>query len=368
MLGVSLWAARPGVVGAQQRTFTIDYQAPDRCPDRSAFANEVTRRTHLARLAAAAEQPEIVLRVRLSKRARQTVGKLEITIGTATSERALEADACEELVSALAFVAALAIDPLAQASSELPPLPLPPDPHVPRDMTDRPHVPLPGGVGVAEAYVGLARAKTPRASELELTLPPALPAFPYHPTPRRPSSEVEVGPGAHFAFDYGPSPQPLVGVAGLFGVRALAPYRWSLRAELTYSASLTDARAGGVEAGDPVSVRMLRGRVEGCFPGYEATPWLRLWPCADFGGGALWAEVSRSIGGLVQTKEGASPWVVGGLAGKVELAPVEWLGLEVRAGPDFPLVKGSFKDERGQEIFTAAPVTLSLGVGLTTAF
>ncbi len=351
---------------AAERSFTVEYTATKGCPTREVFVDEIRRRTAIARVAGPGEQPEVSMRVRIDRRGRRSKGRLDITIGTTASQRDLEDASCAEVTSALALIAALAIDPLAE-TSHLPPLPLPPDPHVPKDVGVRPAIPEPKYLGDPH-YLGSTHAKVPRQAEVDLLVPRALPAYPYVPSEKR-EVRVRVGPGAHFTVDIGTGPVPLVGVAGSLGVRSIDDVlAWSLRAEVTYAVSSADATAGDVPGGDPASFRLLRGRLEGCLPGWRATDWFVLWPCADLGGGALWGEVSRNIGGTEVTRDGTSPWLAGGLSGRAELFPTEWLGFELRAGPDFPLLRGSFKDDRDNEIFTAAPITLSLGVGATLAF
>lgn len=96
--------------------FTVDYAAPDGCPDSSAFFGEVTARTPRARAATAGEKAR-VLHVRVEKRGEAHVGKLSIEEAGATSTaREVRGGSCGEVVGALGLVAALAVDPRASVA------------------------------------------------------------------------------------------------------------------------------------------------------------------------------------------------------------------------------------------------------------
>jgi hypothetical protein len=341
VLGVGLAAALSAPrAEAAERTFTVEYKAAKGCPTRETFIDEIKRRTSIARLAGPGEQPEVSMRVKLDVKKRKATGRLDMTIGTTATQRDLEDPSCAEVVSALALLAALAIDPLAE-TAHLPPLPLPPDPHVPGEVGTRPAIPEPKLLETDPHYLGVASAKVPRQADDALLVPTALPAFPYVPaTPPR-DRPFDVGPGTAFALDVATAPVPLVGISGFLGFRSLeGDLPWSLRAELTYSISVTDAEPGAdgdIEGDKPASFRMLRGRIEGCLPGWLPVEAVRVWPCGSVAGGALWGEVKQSLLRAprfipaVGRSEGASPWFVGGLAGRLELVPVEWLGFELFA-------------------------------------
>lgn len=362
-------ASAPVAARAADRTFTVEYTSAKGCPTREQFVDEIRRRTAIARLAGPGEQPEVAMRVRIDKKkGKRARGKLDITIGTVSSQRELEDASCNEVGSALALVAALAIDPLAETALHLPPLPLPPDPHVPGEVGVRPAIPEPKLLDDPR-YLGVARAKVPVLREIDLLVPTSLPAFPTDPPPKRSAERsFRVGPGVEMALDVGPGPTPLVGFTGVVGVRSLESLPWSLRAELTYSLSTADSTAGGLAGGDPVSFRFLRGRFEGCIPAWRPGDWFRLWPCASLSGGAIWGEARRTVGTTEATTEATSPWFAFGAAGRVELAPTPWLDVTLRAGPDIPIVRGVFRDENQKEVFAPSPVGFSLGAGAALAF
>lgn len=363
-----VWVGTPALAAGTERTFTVEYTASKSCPAKEGFVDAIRRRTAIARVAGPGEQPDVAMRVRLEKKkGKRARGRLDITIGTVSSKRDIEDASCEEVGSALALIAALAIDPLAETSAHLPPLPLPPDPHVPVEVGVRPAIPEPKLLADPR-YLGDTRAKFPRQSEAELLIPWSLPAFPTTPLRQRSERTFQVGPGVEAALDIGPSPTPLLGFTGIVGARSFEGLPWAVRAELTYSLSTAESTAGGLAGGDPVAFRFLRGRFEGCVPAWRPNDWFRIWPCASVGGGAVWGEARRNVASTEATTEATSPWFALGLAGRLELAPTPWLDVTLRAGPDLPLVRGVFRDEDGDEVFAPPPVSFGLGLGASLAF
>jgi hypothetical protein len=98
---------------ADEESVTLDYQAPDACPARAAFETEVRARTSKLKFSSEGRHFEI----RLEKAEAGWTGTLAIReqAGPA-SERSLNGTACDEVVSALALVVALAIDPEASTA------------------------------------------------------------------------------------------------------------------------------------------------------------------------------------------------------------------------------------------------------------
>lgn len=112
---------------ARKEGVSLDYLAPGQCPDRARFEREVVARTSKAKFSPDGGRS---FRIRLHKQASEWSGTLSIREGSAQpTERTMRGAACNEVVSALALVAALAIDPEASTAppSELamPPAPEP---------------------------------------------------------------------------------------------------------------------------------------------------------------------------------------------------------------------------------------------------
>lgn len=97
---------------AHAEPIRVAYRAPSRCPDESHFRAEIFARTALARSAAAGERAR-EFAVDVAERPDGSLsGSLEIhSANGAVSRRDMTASQCGELVSALALMVALAVDP-----------------------------------------------------------------------------------------------------------------------------------------------------------------------------------------------------------------------------------------------------------------
>ena len=95
--------------GAQTREVSLRYSAPPACPSRAEFEQRVrvlTPRASFVDGAAVAQRFEVHVEIRGERR---FVGTLRA--GTEGGARVVEAEGCEELIGAMALVAAIAIDP-----------------------------------------------------------------------------------------------------------------------------------------------------------------------------------------------------------------------------------------------------------------
>jgi hypothetical protein len=354
---VAAWfVACPGIARADE-TFTVAYEAALGCPEKASFVDQIQRRTRRVRPAGPGEQPTHVLSVRLDppKKAK-THGHLGLTSGTRSSERGVEGASCDEAASALALIAALAIDPLADT---------------------RPVAVLPE-LGAATGAVGAARVapSTPVDEPLHVGRyfdgtwsieDDAKPAWPlWFSIPREPDGgrALAFGAGGSFTTLVGPAPSPLVGGAGwleLFSTRGL---RWSSRVWIAYA---TVASPDALPEGE-LRHRLFLARLEGCVPGYPALDWLTLYPCGSAAGGSLWGELSRTVLGADTSKEGASPWMSLGLAGRATARFGGPLVADLRLGLEVPLVRGSFLGSGDAELSTPAPAAFDGALGLGLAF
>lgn len=344
----------------------MDYRAAEGCPDRGAFIHEIQRRSRIAVPVGKAEQPDVVLLVRLERDQKPGArGRLTITQGTKSSERVLSGKTCAEVATAMALVAALAVDPLAELSPAPEPLPLPPDPAGPPILSTQPAL-VTGPAPLLPSLPPLSPrfAKIPPPSDASLLAWP-LPVWPLVPEPPAPVKEegLRVGGGARFALNAGAAPTAMAGVAGFGELRKDASLGWSVRAELSY---LTVTEATSVQGVDS-SYRLLRGVARACVPLVRLS-WVGLSPCGAFGGGGLWGELSRAgTGSSEEQVEALGPWLEAGVSGRLLAFPTEWLAVEAELGPTFPLVRSFFGNPEGQ-LHKPFPVTLDLGVGASLAF
>jgi hypothetical protein len=112
-----------GPLWAQQESVHLDYDVSAGCPDRDAFIAEVVARTSKARFV---DDSHDVRNFKATIRtdAERTIGSLVSNSGQAGSERRVSGKTCTEVVSALALITALAIDP---GASTQPSPPKPPE-------------------------------------------------------------------------------------------------------------------------------------------------------------------------------------------------------------------------------------------------
>jgi len=89
----------------------LDYVAPGSCPDRGAFASQLATRTRRLQIVSGDTRAQ-VLTVRVGPRGTRFVGHLTIgDSGGGASERDVEGRSCAEVVTALALIGALVLDP-----------------------------------------------------------------------------------------------------------------------------------------------------------------------------------------------------------------------------------------------------------------
>jgi hypothetical protein len=152
------------------------YRAPPDCPPAEAFESKFRARTTRAELVAGVADASRAFTVTLSSESgrsdREVVGRIEIQ-GTAgaISTREVAGPTCQGVVSALALIAAIAVDPLAADSSEPParamdapsPPPSASDERAREGATPTPRTFLAAGVD-SGAVVGLFPKAAPRVS------------------------------------------------------------------------------------------------------------------------------------------------------------------------------------------------------------
>jgi hypothetical protein len=105
--------------GAEPTDVRLDYEAPAECPDRQAFVDQVTARTDLVHIT---EPATVRWSVVLNAEGSRHVGKLRVVDAEGTeSVRTIRAATCDEVVSAVALVAALSVDPDARSEPKATP-------------------------------------------------------------------------------------------------------------------------------------------------------------------------------------------------------------------------------------------------------
>jgi hypothetical protein len=331
------WELAVSQARAEPLPLRITYEAAPACPGAEVFLDEIHRRTSLARAAAPTDEALEVV-VRIVRRGTLSSGHLLVGQGRDGVVRDIDGESCDEVVSALALVTALAIDPNASMAPKPPPAPLPAPPPTPTvDPPEQAH-----------------------------RLPPDLLADPLPvlvdvaPPPEPPASRWLVG--ARALADVAVAPRALLG-GGLFAHRLLdARFAPSVRLALDV------AGTGGFDAG-PGGVWFLRvlGRVQGCVFSLRPVSWLSVDPCLELQGGALHAEGVLQ-GAVHFVRQTTIAWAGAGLLPRVgvELGSAT---LDLQGGPVFPAVRHAFVFvDPAYTISTVPPVTVTMALGLGGRF
>jgi hypothetical protein len=347
-------ALTPVTASAEPLPLRIDYQAAPGCPGADVFFEEIRWRTRLARAAEPWEEA-LPVSAHVARRGAASVGHLVLGHGEARVTRDLESNGCDEVVSALALVTALAIDPRARTEAK-------------RPSRSSPEA-SPETAPMPPASPPIAPAPPPLPAGLPL--PPSILADPLPDLPQLattvdevPAAPAAMGPrwlvGARATVAGAVAPRALFG-GGLFADRAFEG-RWSPTLRLAAEIAGT----GAFDAG-PGGASFLRGivRLDGCaFPLRTATARLSLVPCIAVEGGAIHAE-GILMGSLAHVDQTTVPWVAGGVLPRlsVEAGAVT---LEVQGGPVFPAVRRSFVFETPSYVIGTLPAatwTVAAGAG-----
>jgi hypothetical protein len=261
----------------------VDYRAPQACPDRTSFLAHVSART--ARFRASDDAPRAFL-VELSPAEGGFEGRLTTVVPpSARATRQLAGDTCEQVVAALALVAALTIDPNASAPplSPPPPPPSPPSPPPPPPMPRARiwHFETGVGAGVTSGVV--------------------------------PDVLFALGPFVEGNVDFG----------------ALAP-------ALRLSFQGAPATSYSVDGGGTASFRWWLATVEGCIRWTIGA--FGLAPCARFGFGVLQADGTE----VTIPRGEARRWADAGGLLRLRWSPVPFLFLEGAGGVVLPLTRDRF--------------------------
>jgi hypothetical protein len=296
-------------VWAQAEPVRIVYQAGHECPDVMRFVREIEERTTKAR-SAASDEPARTFDLEVTSEEGGSHGVLRITgVDGSVSEREVEGQSCSEVVSAAAFMIALAVDPAAPpavpASSDAPNVasepPVPPVPTPPPTIEPSPSPKGPGPEG----------------------MPP--------PPPARVPWRLGFGTQAQVQAGFVPEAAAAVGV---FADLAQASSSLALSFRLSLYGAVAHATfADGVGA----DLFWFMGRVEGC-PARLGPGWLFVTACLDVEAGVL---SSHGTGLATEDQEGR-PWVIPGALVRLAWTQSSSSWIEGSAGIGLPLERYAF--------------------------
>ncbi len=294
----------------------VEYRGGEGCPDEAAFLERLHARTMGSWDASGIDRPRQVL-IAVEGSGAAAAGRLTI-VGPSgeTTTREVSGQSCEQIVDALAFVVALALDPTASAERPTSPSvsPTPPDapaaPAAPSTPGARWRLSAAAHAGMTGAFPAGLQISVPVFVEVARE-PPA--------TLRRWSPALRLG----FERGFGASVQVPVGVAR---------FTWNV------------------------------GRLDLC-AGLSVTPTLSLGPCLGVDAGAL-----EGAGTIAHPRNASSFWIaLGGLArGRWQVRSP--LFLEMDVGAVFPLVRDTFVFDPQTFLYKAPATGARVSGGLGAYF
>jgi hypothetical protein len=303
----------------------LDFAAHEGCPDKDAFFAGVRARTARVRHAAAGEAARI-FRVRVTRDGHRSQGELGIfdELGQ-TDTRSIEGESCSEVMSALALIAALSIDPSASSAD------------APASRLASPPSAAPGSPLAESATADRTPAAAPRSLQ--------------GPAEARWVWTVGVQGGAVAMGDLGVTFSSTVFVDGSRNRGARLGPSWRLG--FTYS----DGNASSSAGTDAGTFRWWLLNVSGC-PFAATLGNVSLRPCLSMDAGVLHAVTDETL----TTDRG---WFSAGLLGRAEWVPLGSFHLEAQAGAMLPLVRDPYFIQPAtlyEVPAVAAVATLGLGV------
>lgn len=320
--------------GVQQ--VSLHYLGDPGCPNETEFVNEVTarvRRTVQWSKSSAAMQMVVIIR----QAGDHASGTLEVVQrSTEPTRREFTSGSCAEVGSALALVAALALDPNAR-TEQLPA-------HTPSSVASTAPPPP------VDAPPALAPAPPPAPAPVPLSPPPPARASRY---------VVWLGPTASVAAGY--SSEPLVALGFSLGARSVRP-GFSPGFQLTPLWGKTGTTGPDATGG---TFAWAMGRLEGCPVQMALAPPLRFEPC-------LAAELGRlsAVGDSADITPVSRDrwWFAAGATFSLHLSLGSWFG-RLGASALFPVTRDEFVfHDPNRTIYQASPVVVGGTLGLGFQF
>jgi hypothetical protein len=301
MLGIR--TARPDPVHPPERV-RVSYQAPVDCPDQTAFESGVSERLNRPWRATPDELARTI-RVVVTKEGGLLVARMAFTDARGRFvSRAVSAESCEEVVSGIALVTALAIQ--SQVLGEEP--------------------------GTPAAPAASAVPDAPSATPADASPPPP-------PPPMSPPSAWTHDVGLQFGVAEKLGPHLAAGVGALWGLGPRSHPSFVRLAAAWYDTGTVDAGGGAVR------FQMLAGRLELCPARLALHPSLLVPACAGLELGSLTAEGRDRPGVVVHARTEQRAWAAAVLAPRIRLELGRMFG-ELVAEERFPLVRRTFRFNR----------------------
>ncbi len=310
----------------------LDYQVDARCPGQDAFIAEVHSRSPRVKFSAEAAR---ALVVRIEPHGPKLAGRIEL----GSTQRAVTGATCEEVLSALGLVTALALDPLTGTSAG-----------ATVDASTSTNTDTGTGTSTSTSASASAEAGANDATETDAGAP--------HEDDER---DVPVekrtwsfGAGADLEAVFGVAPDPLFAVPVFFeATRALSPH-------VALGGALRFARAGesAVTAGVGADFTWTAGALDLCVVLRSGR--FRLNACERTSVGAIDAQGV----GVIPARSATRPWADLGLALSLRARVVGPVFVEAAGHFGVALVQDRFFLEPDQTVFQASWLTADVGGGL----
>jgi hypothetical protein len=298
----------------------IEYAAPDGCPAAHALLSEIRRRTSLANVTEASGQPAAFV-VLIRRSSSIYVGSIRsLTSLGEVADRQLEAATCEEVVSAIALVVALALDPNADTSA------LP--------WND-------AGAPDASPAAPAAPLIVPFTSPVSSAPPPAPPSLPAPPE-RLPSAWWVSAHAILEPHTVAPGMMPGAGASLEYDV---GHSLWAPTVRLSgfYAQTTVHRDAGGAK------IQWYGGRLDiGTLP--LRTAWLQAGPFVGMGAGALRAE-----GLIARPNESTHPWADASVTLRARVLIASSFALAAEGGVVAPLTRYTYDFRDPDHLFYRIP-------------
>ncbi|HET9955796.1 MAG TPA: hypothetical protein VFQ61_14895 [Polyangiaceae bacterium] len=326
-LGVARAQSAPAIV-----PFSLQYTAPQGCPTREDFEGAIVRRApraHSTIVGAGVTRFNAELvelgpgRVRGSLRVAQPDG--------AETRRAVDAQSCAQAIDYMALIAALILDPAAQALPTSPSQPL-----------------LPAGEGPSETEARVSPEPTPTGAERRLEKNRTEPAASHS---KVATTRVRAGAWLGGTRESGVAPSAPLGM--VLGVEAsldrASSWSPSLQASFLYTARAEEEMQSSGEA----SFRLIAARLALC-PWRSPGP-LRFRACAEFDAGALVVDAPQAQN---------MPWLAAGPSLQAEVDTGRVLALRLNLGAHGLLHHDRFLSGGDQLVYDVPAVSWHLDLGL----
>jgi hypothetical protein len=328
-LSLAAFALPARAIADGRTSFSVAFEAPEGGPSKQEFVTEIRRRSKKAAPVGPTESPDVVVSVKIDPKKRPFVGRLALTAGTSFKERTVTDRRCADVVSAIALVTALAIEP----SGPPAPPPVPPQGPIPSRVWASPLPVEPLG------FDGIA---------------PPLPAWVVRPPPERATWGLEISAAA--ATSVGLYDEPLLGVQALVGLRRTLSPALSFDLGFRY---LTQPSGTAVDDLDTI-VSLAAGELRFCGPAWAPVTALRLAPCASFEAGAAMVTLTNRRDA---TAGGAGAWVALGLGGRGQWLWTRGLGLQAEIDLTVPATQPEFRSG-GTTVAEGRPAAFDATLGL----